>query len=194
MTKIRDRLFAGLVLVLILRTCAMSAAEGETAYRNERWGFCISYPSGWSADEATNKAGIEVNAPPSLHPRATITVGALPNQPKTLDDPAAPDTGDWMSLDDVVRRQLDALRAYLPEPAGKSVRLIRRQRTEFGGVPAISTEVAYVEGRTEKLDETLWFIKEHAVYSLVLKCDRASRSKYEPVFKRVVGSFRAGCK
>src|SRR5215467_1651788 len=79
--------------------CAQSARPGKESwrhYRNQRWGFCISYPQKWDHDEGVNKAGIAI-FPPADHQGSEISVGALligivnGHQPTIEEDFAAAD-------------------------------------------------------------------------------------------------------
>src|SRR5437588_4663108 len=76
-------------LLVSVSLLSYSAAQqpGWKHYRNDRWGFCLYYPSNWEADEGVNRAGIAIYPPQGRYsgPLAQISVGALYNQRSTKD-------------------------------------------------------------------------------------------------------------
>src|ERR1700680_4933672 len=76
MTK---KLFSYVLLVALFTQSAQPWQSQWRHYKNERWGFCLTYPQNWEIDEGTNKAGIAVS-PPQDRPSgflSQISVGAL---------------------------------------------------------------------------------------------------------------------
>src|SRR6266480_3044525 len=65
----------------------VEASKPETSwklYRNNQWGYCVSYPSHWSKGEAFEGSGIFVKTGLKKHSRpvAEIDIGAFPNPPE----------------------------------------------------------------------------------------------------------------
>lgn len=181
--------FATAALMLALTgVVALPHGKGAPAvqYRNERWGFCLSYPSSWSTDEGVNKSGIAIYTPELLPTRAMITVGALPNQPAGIDSDKP------MDLEQNVKTYVHSLQIHPMEPI-THVRLVREGRLQFLGVSAISTEISYDQADSPWIEQTVWVLRNEAVYTLQLKCLSRDRERYDPVFEQVRNTFRFEC-
>jgi hypothetical protein len=178
---------AALTFTLTLGVVLLRGKEAPAVrYRNERWGFCLSYPTAWSTDEGVNRSGIAIYTPESSPARAIITVGALPNQP------AGMDSDKPMGLEQNVKTYVHSLQTHPVDPI-THVHLVREGPLRFQGVSAIRTEISYDEGGSAWVEQTVWFLRNDAVYTLQLKCLSRDRERYDPVFEQVRQTFRFEC-
>jgi hypothetical protein len=165
-----------------------AADEGLRMYHNERWGFCLTYPSDWALQEGFNKAGIRLSGP-GLKPVGSISIGALPDQPRggNVNDNLDDDTP--MTLTDNVQNYIRRLGA--PNSAG--FELMENTAGSFRGASAAFTTVKLPGRGGAIIEKTIWILSRGALFSLVLKCPSSDLSRLEPTFKKVTDSFVFQC-
>jgi hypothetical protein len=128
-------------------------------YYNDRWGFCVSYPTGWDMDEGGNHAGIGLFKPPSA-PVASIRVGALPDQPRGFL------TGNYddmkpMTLQENIQSHLK------PDSSApfRKVELIESRSTRIAGVEATMTIARLTDRKGVSTEKVIWLLRRGAVYT-----------------------------
>jgi hypothetical protein len=182
--RVRSTLPAALVLSGLMLAAGDDgvAATHLTRYRNERWGFCISYPSGWSKYEGVNRAGVQLT--PNRH--SAIVVGALPNQQSdkypgsemTLDEDS--DSGPDGNYDD-------------SSASPEDVQVISNMKSLLGKTPAVIRKIRYRQGGVLRIEKTMYAIHDHAVYTLMLDTRSVDEKQYQSTYDSVVRSFRFDC-
>ena len=182
--------FAGAARSLCCALLLIAAGKGTiyasstvVNYRNERWGFCIAYPSVWSPYEGVNRAGVSLT---SLE-GATISVGAIPNQEDGA-DPRKRMTLGQVSASDFKEISSD------PSRPVEGVRLVGRSHSIFLGVLALRTKVTYSEEVVAQTEDTIYAIRGGALYELRLKCRSVESASYEARFNLVIKSFQWSCR
>jgi hypothetical protein len=154
----RPVLAASLVACLV----PIQAFSASVRYRNDRWGFCFKYPAGWLPYEGVDKAGVRLT-----RGGGAISVGALPNHES--------DSGEPMTLDELTSGDLQDFGVAMT-PAPKDVKVISRRKTTFLDLPAMRTEVTYTQGGAAKVEETIYVIKDNAVYDFTVRCPVQNRA------------------
>jgi hypothetical protein len=157
-------------------------------YHNSRWSFCVSYPAGWDLNESLDGAGIRVSKG-GRAPVVSITVGALPSQPRGFL------TGDF---DDDTPMTLRENGQYylknLGDQPDRKVEVQETRSTQIAGVPAVWTRVR-LEDRTDvRVEESIWLLRKGAVFSLSLNCKSSDFALYDLVFRQVLETFKPDCR
>lgn len=161
-------------------------------YRNARWGFCLWYPSTWKKTLTTDGSGVMLSPPQSVFPpdlQDIISVGALPNQPRDLDNPdvVINPHGPPMTLEQNFELGLV-----------KDATVLEKRKTTFDGYAALISKIRYREpviGITW-ISVQILFLAEHrwVVYSLNLKCRPHELASLEPVFNEIAyRTFKLHC-
>jgi hypothetical protein len=166
---------------------ATAAPPAQTRYHNERWGFCIAYPSILLPYEGVNKAGVSLTYPSDRHGRNPITVGALPNMESSSEP------GRQMTLEENADSDFASIGDGEVPPL-RNVRVVSKKEILLAGIPALRMQVTYTRQGVERMEDTIYAIKDHAVYSLELKCRLRDRTQYEETFRSVMESFQWGCR
>jgi hypothetical protein len=156
---------AWLALILCM---GLSAADSVKSggrlkrYANSRWGFCVSYPSGWNLREGFNKAGAEFFAPDHLGAGLGIGAGALQNQPLwTLSDaPEDESNRRPMTLEENVQGHLKAFADF----SKSHVDVIDNSPTVLQGVGARALTVRYQKDGLAWQDKSIMVLKGEGVY------------------------------
>jgi hypothetical protein len=193
----RRQLACGIFLVLLI--CSevsaadpVSSSAGLRRYSNSRWGFCISYPSGWDLQEGFNKAGASFRPPDHLRGGPYIGAGALQNQPLFIlsDAPEDENNGRSTTLEENVRFSLKALAEF----SKSGVDVIDNSSAVLQGVAARTLTVRYRKDGQLWQDKSIMALKGAGVYSLGLTCPASMCAEYESIFERVVASFTFHCR
>ncbi|HEV2349796.1 MAG TPA: hypothetical protein VG028_08135 [Terriglobia bacterium] len=156
-------------------------------YRNERWGFCVAYPSGWSLLEGFDGAGMSATPPQQtgVTKGTRISAGALPNQllgmtsgpPRTLEQ----------------NFEID-LRAHR-ESGDRDVQVLLERRISFSGLLALTTAMRWTDPTRglRWFEETLWIMKKEAVYTVELRCPPAEMPRLEAIHEKMVKTLALDC-
>jgi len=183
-----------ILLVAPVMGCALAAASllqlqadsgGTAVYWNRRWNFCIDYPSAWVPYEPFDRSGVELRASGNRASTGVISVGGLPTQARE-DDPSK------------LQTPLEQLEWALQE-MGRSdeVQVLKAKEKgsrEVAGHPGANVTFSYRDHSGSWLAKELNFAQGEVTFSLGLKERREDQDKFEPVFERVVQSFRLDCR
>ena len=124
-----------LLMVVLTAQVPFAARTGWKRYRNERWRFCLAYPSNWETNEGVNKAGIAIY-PPQNRPDgllSQLSIGALPN--------ARPRNEAFPTLEDIFNGVQDVLRSE----GATEITVLEKRNADFLQSPALFTKIRYKE-------------------------------------------------
>jgi hypothetical protein len=180
---------------LVLSLSIVSAAAAQTSrkptqkaatwkqYCQGEEGFCFKYPPSWSMlGEIFDGNGVVV-APPQNGDRAVwdeVTVALVIPPPEGDEDP--------VSIDQAIEKAVSSVRE-----GGQSFETLQRQRRKVDDKPAELLKLHYVDkSNGREWIEELTFIEgpESGIYSVALKCAPSSLARMEPLFVRIVESWK----
>lgn len=166
---------------------AQRANAGWARYRNQRWGFCVSYPSTWAKMEGADQSGAAFFSP-TRRPGAqtSISVGALPNQPSDATQPRL------KTLSEIFQDSQVGLREYWH---AQQVVVLSKREEYFRGEPAMLTEIQYRDhndGLTW-IEETLRVNHDQVIFTFDLRCQPPELGALNPIFKKITRDFRFDC-
>jgi len=158
-------------------------AAGWKEYCHTDYGFCFQYPSSWvSLGPIFDGNGIVV-APPQKQDRALwdeVTVALMILPPEGDEDP--------VSIDQAIERAVSSVRE-----SGQNFDTVQRQQRTVDGNPAQILKLHYVDKSSgHEWIEELVFVAgpDSEIYSAGLKCGPESLAHLEPLFSRIVDSWR----
>lgn len=157
-------------------------------YRNEQWGYCVSYPKRWFRGDAFDGAGLFVGTGAEKYSKPTgeIDVAAVPNHL------AANSKALSLTLVDDLNMHFDGLRRF--ERAERMEVLEQRPMTLVDS-PALYTRDRYYDPleRATWLEEIVFVRHNGVVYRLELESRADQLSRFDPVFEHVVSTFQFDC-
>jgi hypothetical protein len=174
-----------LVSVGAAQTSAKPAPKAAAwkEYCHPDYGFCFKYPSSWiSLGPIFDGNGIVV-APPQNQDRALwdeVTVAMMIPPPEGDEEP--------VSIDEAIEKAVSSVRA-----SGQNFDTVQRQQRTVDGNPAQVLKLHYVDKSSgREWIEELVFVQgpESEIYSAGLKCTPESLERIEPLFSRIVDSWR----
>jgi hypothetical protein len=180
-------------LALLLGLIAIAAAQTPTKpvprtqtlkqYCHPEYGFCFKYPSSWlSLGPIFDGNGIVI-APPQRQDRALwdeVTVALMIPPPEGDEDP--------VSVDQAIDKAVLSVRA-----TGQNFDTVERQQRIVDGNPAQVVKLHYVDQSSgREWMEELVFVEgpDSEIYSAGLKCAPESLARMEPLFSRIVDSWK----
>jgi len=187
-------LLYGLALFVFFSLC-FSAGQPTVPKQDRRWkqyrnptlGYCLTYPSRWLKGDAFDGAGfyIETGVRKYSKPIGEIDITALTS---------SPDSGDAVtfSLLDDLQQHLDGLKTF---ERAERMELIEKKEIHLLGDAALLTKDRYYDpqDRGTWLDEVIFVRHEKNLFRLEMECPDDQLARFEPVFNRVVDSFRFDC-
>ena len=183
------------LLALILSLGFISAATAQTGakptakaaawkeYCHPDYGFCFKYPSSWVSLGAIFDGNGIVVAPPQKQDRALwdeVTVALMIPPPEGDEEP--------MSIDQAIEKAVSSVRE-----SGQNFDTVQRQQRTVDGNPAQVVTLHYVDkSSNHEWIEELVFVEGPAseIYSAGLKCSPESLARLEPLFTRIVDSWK----
>jgi|SRR5271169_2159929 len=189
--QVRSRSSLALALSLGMVAIAVAQTASKAPHKALPWkqychaeeGFCFKYPPSWSMlGEIFDGNGVVV-APPQNGDRAVwdeVTV-ALVIPPPDSD-------GDPVSIDQAIEKAVSSVRE-----SGQNFETLQRQRRTVDGKPAELVKLHYIEKSTGRVwIEQLIFVEgpESEIYSVALKSGPSSLARMEPLFARIVESWK----
>jgi hypothetical protein len=176
-----------LLMAVLTAQASFAARTGWKRYRNERWGFCLAYPSNWETDEGVNKAGIGIY-PPQNRPDgllSQLSIGALPN--------ARSRNEAFPTLEENFNGVQDVLRSE----GATEMTILEKRNADFLQKPALFTKIRYKEAVSGIIwiEERINFkTQDEILYSMELKARPEEFSELEPIFNVMVyNTFRMNC-
>ncbi len=187
-------LLCGLALSLSISSCSFARQPSVPKqdrrwkqYRNPSLGYCLAYPSRWLKGDAFDGAGfyIETGLKKYSKPIGEIDITALTPSPDS-DHPIR------LSLVDDLQQHLDGLKTF---ERAQRMELIEKKEIQLLGDAALLTKDRYYDpqDRGTWLDEVIFVRHEKNLFRLELECRNDQLTRFEPVFNRVVSSFRFDC-
>ena len=148
-------------------------------YHNERWGYCVSYPSRWMSGDAFEGGGffVETGMKKRSRPLGEIDIAAL-SEPFTL-------------LEDV-QAHLDGLKKF---ERAEQMQVLEKREMQLLGQAALFTKDRYYDpqDRASWIDEIVFANRNQTLYRLELECRADQLVRFEPVFTYVVSTFQFDC-
>ena len=178
-------LLGGLVSAATAQTLTKPASKTQPLkeYCHPDYGFCFKYPSSWvSLGPIFDGNGIVV-APPQKQDRALwdeVTV-ALMIPPPEGDE-------DLVTIDQAIDKAVSSVRE-----SGQNFDTVQRQQRMVDGNPAQVVKLHYVDkSSSREWIEELVFVEgpDSEIYSAGLKCAPDSLPRMEPLFTRIVDSWK----
>lgn len=176
----------GLCAPIAAQTKAKPAtkAVAPKTYCHPVFDFCFRYPAAWTVlGEVFDGNGVVV-APVQAGARENwdeVTVAVVVRPPLANEDPA--------TIEEAISQAVSGVRK-----SGQSFETLQRQQRTVDGQPAEMLKLQYTEqGSGIPWVEELVFIQgpESEIYSVALKCRPESLAAMEPLFARMVDSWKA---
>lgn len=157
-------------------------------YRNETWGYCVSYPSRWYKGDAFEGSGlfVETGAKKFSKPTGEIDVAAVSN-PAENASPAA------LTLVSDFQAHLDGLRKF---ERAERMEVLEQHPIDLLGSSALFTRDRYYDPleRATWIEEIVFAKRKNVLYRLELECRADQMSRFGPVFVRVMQTFEFDCR
>ncbi len=175
---------------LVLASVAIAQTASKPAQRPAPWkaycqpngGFCFKYPGSWiMLSEVYGGNGVVV-APQQRQERPlwdAVTVALVV---------PASQAGDAMNLDKVIDSAVSSVRE-----SGQNFETLQRQRRRVNDNPAQLVKLRYTDkSNSREWIEEVVFIQgpDSEIYSVALKCAPASLASLQPLFSRIVDSWK----
>lgn len=158
-------------------------------YRNVEWGYCVSYPSRWLRGDALDGAGlfVETGVKKFSKPVGEIDVIVFPEG--TVVDHESPVP---LTLVDSLKVHLDGLKKF---ERAEQVEVLESRPMQLLGISALFTKDRYhdPQDRSSWVDEIVFAKYKNRLYRLELTSQTDQLARFEPVFARVVSTFRFEC-
>jgi hypothetical protein len=152
-------------------------------YCHPNYGYCFKYPSSWvSLGPIFDGNGIVV-APPQKQDRAVwdeVTVALMIPPPEGDEEP--------VTVDQAIEKAVSSVRE-----SGQNFDTVQRQQRTVDGNPAQVVKLHYVDKSSgREWIEELVFVEgpDSEIYSAGLKCAPESLARMEPLFTRIVDSWK----
>ncbi len=160
---------------------AQTAPPRSTRYCLELGGFCFNHPAGWSNLGAVyNGAGVVFAEPNKARAQADwnhITAA-------TLDLPEPAEGSERPSMNELINQVMTA-------PEGAAIRTLERMETVLGGFPAqVVTAEVQEPGKPPATEQVAFIDADDVLYTVALRCASADYRRLQPVFLKVLKSWR----
>jgi hypothetical protein len=144
--------------------------------------YCVKYPTTWEPlGDSADSGGLVIAPPQPKKPSAqwsSVTIAAT--------DLPQPTAGkERPKFDELIGLVLESMRP------GVNQQTLERRQLEVDDLPAQFLKLKYVdEGRTW-IEEIVLIDGEDVVYSMALRCTPEEAPSFEPIFKEIVGTWKA---
>lgn len=149
-------------------------------YYNQRWGYCVSYPSRWISGDAFEGGGffVETGVKRLSRPLGEIDIAALAEPRSTL-------------LENV-EAHLDGLKKF---ERAEQMQILERREMQLVGEAALFTKDRYYDpqDRASWIDEIVFANRKQTLYRLELECRADQVVRFEPVFAYLLSTFQFDC-
>lgn len=173
--------------VMAVAASASSARKLDRAwkrYRNDQWGYCVSYPARWRHGDAFEGSGIfvETGVKRQSNPLGEMDVMALPDH---SDKPQ-------LSFIDSVQVHLEGLKKF---ERAQQIETLEQRPMELSGNSALFAKERYYDPleRAKWVDEIVFTHRQNVLYRLELECRADQLTRFEPVFTHFVNTFQFEC-
>jgi hypothetical protein len=148
-------------------------------YHNERWGYCVSYPSRWVTGDAFDGGGffVETGVKKRSRPLGEIDIAAL---------------SERFTLVDAVQAHLDGLKKF---ERAEQMQILEKREMQILGQAALFTKDRYYDpqDRSSWIDEIVFASRNQTLYRLELECRADQLLRFEPVFTYILSTFQFDC-
>jgi hypothetical protein len=156
-------------------------------YRNNEYGYCVSYPSRWVRGEAFEGAGlfVETGSRKFSRPLGAIDFEAIAGAPK--DARALP-----VSLAEDLEDHLNGLQKF---ERAERMEILEKRDMQLQGSAALFTKHRYYDPqeRATWMEEVLFVSRNDTVYRFEMDCRADQIERFAPVFKYLVGTVQFDC-
>ncbi len=160
--------------------------RGWKPYRNQQFGYCLSYPRRWVRGEAFDGAGfyVETGVKKYSRPLGEIDVGIVSSND-------APHAASF-SLVENLQVHLDGLKTF---ERAERMEVLEKRSMEFLGNPALFTRDRYYDPQDGGtwMDEVIFVQRKGDLYRFELECRADQLARFESVFNRLLSSFQFEC-
>jgi len=158
------------------------------SYRNSQWGYCFSYPARWLKGEAFEGAGFVVSIGEKKFSGAVGEIDVTALLPAAAVGPRA----ETIDLGQDLQAHFDGLKRFV---RAERVETLDQRRMNLLGSAALFTKTRYYDPqeRATWLEELLLVNRNNALFRLELECRADHSDRFEPVFSRVIETFRFDC-
>lgn len=175
----------GLTALIAAQTASKLPAKAlaSKSYCHPEHGFCFKYSAAWiMLGEIFDGNGVVV-APPQRQQRELwdeVTVAQIVPPPEGDEEP--------VTIEETISQAVSSVRK-----SGQSFETLQRQQRTVDGKPAELVKLHYTEqGNGQEWIEELVFIEgpDSEIYSVALKTSPAALATMEPLFQRIVESWK----
>lgn len=173
--------FASLSLLSVLVYAASTPKLDRSwkRYYNDRWGYCVSYPSRWMTGDAFDGGGffVETGVKKRSRPLGEIDIAAL---------------SERFTPVDALQAHLDGLKKF---ERAEQMQILEKREMQILGQAALFTKDRYFDPQdgTSWIDEIVFANRNQTLYRLELECRADQLIRFEPVFTYVVSTFHFDC-
>jgi hypothetical protein len=156
-------------------------------YKNNEYGYCVSYPSRWVRGEAFEGAGlfVETGSHKFSRPEGAIDFEALANEQK--DARLLPGI-----LAESLQDHLDVLQKF---ERAERMEILEKRELQVQGSAALFTKHRYYDPqeRSTWMEEVLFVNRHDTVYRFEMDCRADQIERFAPVFEYLVGTVQFDC-
>jgi hypothetical protein len=159
-----------------------SLTANWTRYCAPEGDFCVKYPTTWQPlGDSADSGGLIIAPAQPQKPAAqwsnvTVTATDLPQPPEGKERP---------TFDELIGVVLESMRP------GVNQQTLERRQMDVDGLPAQSLKLRYTEEGRTWIEEIVLIDGEDVVYSLALRCTPEELPSFEPIFREIVGTWKA---
>ena len=156
-------------------------------YRNQQFGYCLSYPRRWVRGEAFDGAGVyvETGIKKYSRPLGEIDVGIVS---PSNDEPHTAS----VSLVEDLEVHLNGLKTF---ERAERMEVLEKRSMEFLGSPALFTRDRYFDPQDGStwIDQVIFVQRKTDLFRFELECRADQLARFESVFNRLLSSFQFEC-
>jgi hypothetical protein len=188
----KKALFCGLALSSLLAAWGRGAFDQKLdrswkRYKNNEYGYCVSYPSRWIRGEAFEGAGlfVETGSRKFSRPVGAIDFEAIANEQK-----------DARSLPGILAESLqDHLDVLQKFERAERMEILEKRELQLQGSAALFTKHRYYDPqeRSTWMEEVLFVDRHDLLYRFEMDCRADQIERFAPVFEYLVGTVQFDC-
>lgn len=161
-------------------------------YYNRQAGYCVDYPSHWVSGEAFEGSGFFLLPAPNRHSSSLAEIDGAVLPEGLRPEAALPGNAASFTLIEEAQLHVEHLGKF---GLAEQPKLVEQHDTLLFGSPALFTEDSYYDPQNHQamVDEIVFANHAGMLYRLELASRADELDRFEPVFQRLVGSFRFNC-